>query len=196
VREPLVYSKRLFPALFPDFIEVAFGQRWSVLLKTPPPSLLIETRAKWRIPNEMRLESSEVFFRESVRIWRAARPNARLRSLTSTYNCIGLVVACRRAWVDPEDLLRVLQDDGYRRLLGEAEAQAGDVVVYRNDHGEVCHAGIVVRKNLYNPENRKDTLVVLSKWGAEGEYEHDASDVPVFCGHPSEYWTDRKEAPK
>jgi hypothetical protein len=66
------------------------------------------------------------------------------------------------------------------------------VVVYRSDDGEVCHAGIVLRKNLYDPEAPRDTLVVLSKWGAEGEYEHDASDVPLLCGQPAEYWTDRK----
>jgi hypothetical protein len=56
----------------------------------------------------------------------------------------------------------------------------------------VVHVGIVVRKNLFDPENPRDTLVVLSKWGHEGEYEHDASEVPVLCGRPVEFWTDRK----
>ncbi len=28
--------------------------------------------------------------------------------------------------------------------------------------------------------------------GADGEYFHDASDVPYLLGKPSEYWTDRK----
>jgi hypothetical protein len=103
-----------------------------------------------------------------------------------------MVVASRRTWVDPGDLLRILAEDGYRKLRGEAEAEFGDVVVYRDDSNDVCHAGVVVRKNLYDPGNPRDILVVLSKWGHEGEYEHDATYVPVFCGRPAEYWTDRK----
>jgi hypothetical protein len=51
--------------------------------------------------------------------------------------------------------------------------------ILRDNSGEVSHAGIVVGKNLYNPEAPRDTLVVLSKWGDEGEYEHDATDVPL-----------------
>ena len=156
------------------------------------PSLLLETRARWQIPNEMRPDLNPVVRAESIRIWRENRPNARLRSITGTYNCIGLIVASRRTWVDPGDLLRVLTDDGYRRLRGEAEAELGDVVVYRDHAREVCHAGIVVRKNLYDPTNPGEALVVLSKWGQEGEYEHDASDVPELCGQPVEFWTDRK----
>lgn len=163
-----------------------------MLLRSPTPSLEIETRARWKIPNEMRQELLAVVLRASLDIWSKARPDARLRSLTGTYNCIGMVVANRRTWVDPEHLLRILRDDGFRRLASEAEATTGDVVVYRSDDGEVCHAGIVLRKNLYDPEAPRDTLVVLSKWGAEGEYEHDASDVPLLCGQPAEYWTDRK----
>jgi hypothetical protein len=154
------------------------------------PSLALETRKAWAIPNEMRPESDPVFLQASVDLWKRAKPDIRLRSITSVYNCIGMVVASRRTWVDLEHLLRILKDDGCQKLPGEAEAQFGDVVVYRY-HGDVCHAGIVVGRNLYNPEKPKDALIVLSKWGKEGEYEHDASDVPIFCGIPSEYWTDR-----
>jgi len=152
----------------------------------------METRGRWKIPNQMRPELHPVIRDESVAIWKTAKPDARLRSISGTYNCIGMVVASRRTWVDPDDLLRVLQDDGYRKLEGESQARLGDVVVYRDMAGEVSHTGIVVGKNVYDPENRRDTLVVLSKWGHEGEYEHDASNVPLLCGLPSEYWTDRK----
>jgi len=74
---------------------------------------------------------------------------------------------------------------------GAAEAQFGDVVVYRKD-GEISHVGIVARKNLYIPDDPQDPLVILSKWGQIGEYEHDLTDVPYLLGKPAEYWTDRK----
>lgn len=140
----------------------------------------------------MRPELPVVVRNASVALWQKSKPNARLRSITGTYNCIGMVVASRRTWVDPEYLLQILREDGYRQLTSEAEAGYGDVVVYRDAANEVCHAGIVIRKQLYDPATPKDTLVVLSKWGAEGEYEHDASDVPPLCGRPAKYWTDRK----
>ncbi len=37
-----------------------------------------------------------------------------------------------------------------------------------------------------------DPLTVLSKWGGEGEYMHDMSDVPELFGTPAEFWTHRK----
>jgi hypothetical protein len=166
-----------------------------VLLRQSYPSLLVETRRAWRIPNEMRPELHPAVLAASLGIWKKAKPNARFRSITGTYNCIGMVVASRRTWVDPEHLLRILQEDGYRQLASEAETQFGDVVIYRDSAREVSHAGLVVGKNLYDPDNPRDALVVLSKWGHEGEYEHDASDVPPFCGLPAEFWTDRKGGP-
>lgn len=103
-----------------------------------------------------------------------------------------MVIACRRTWVEPEHLFRVLTDDGFRRLNGEAETLIGDVVIYRDMEQEISHIAIVIGKNLYNPEAPRDTLRVLSKWGADGEYEHDSTDVPELLGRPAEYWTDRR----
>lgn len=155
--------------------------------------MLLQTRGKWKVPNELTPELLPPVRDASLALWKRERPNARLRSITGTYNCIGMVVASRRTWVEPEHLLRVLQEDGYIKLAGEAEARVGDVVAYRDDANEVCHAGIVWRKNLYDPQNpTRDTLAVLSKWGREGEYEHEAADLPYLCGKPAEYWTDRK----
>jgi hypothetical protein len=164
------------------------------LLSSPQQPLKLETRARRQVPNEVRPERNPAALRASVELWKRLRPRARLRSITAAYNCIGLVVACRRAWVDPEELLPALRDDGYRQLGGPAEAEKGDVVVYRDQRGNVCHAGIVVGKNVVTAE-AADPLVVLSKWGEDGEYEHESSDVPELLGKPVEFWTDRKEAP-
>jgi hypothetical protein len=155
-------------------------------------TLLIETKTKWSIPNEVRLERPAVALDASRELFKQIHPRAHLRSLTAVYNCIGLVVACRRCWVDTEHLSRVFTGDGFTRVESQAEVQLGDVVVYRDDEGEVSHAGIVAMKRLFNPEEPSDVLVVVSKWGADGEYEHDVTDVPKLLGAPAEHWTDRK----
>lgn len=158
----------------------------------PEPPLALETRSRWPIPNEPRLERPKVALDASIDLFRSLFPEAAPRSITATYNCIGLIVAGRRTWVDPEHLLRILKEDGYRRLPSAAEAEPGDVVVYHDSQGEVCHAGIVTGKNLLLPGDSRDVLKVLSKWGADGEYVHDASRVPQLLGMPTEFWTDRR----
>lgn len=161
--------------------------------QSPPsvPFLRMETRARWQIPNELREEMHPNVRDAAVEMWRSQRPNARLRSISATYNCIGMVVAFRRSWVDPGDLLRILKEDGYRKLGRSEEARLGDVVVYRDAQGSVSHAGIIIGFNLYDSDNPKDARIVLSKWGRDGEYEHDETDVPVQLGSPSEYWSHR-----
>ncbi|MGH7173459.1 MAG: DUF7689 domain-containing protein [Gemmataceae bacterium] len=163
-----------------------------VVLLQRSDSLLLQTRAKWRIPNELRPERHPAALKAAVELAHALVPDAILRSITATYNCVGMVVACRRTWVDPADLVRVLREDGYRKLKGPEESDVGDVVIYHDDNGEPCHVGLVLRKNLLLAGGQEDLLTVLSKWGADGEYIHGASRVPVFLGTPAEYWTDRR----
>ncbi|MCI0459536.1 MAG: hypothetical protein L0Z62_21515 [Gemmataceae bacterium] len=155
-------------------------------------SLRLQTRAKWDIPNELRLERPRVSLQAAVELAKQICPEAIFRSITNTYNCVGLVVAARRVWVDPEHLVRILTDDGYRRLRGAEEADRGDVVIYHDDHGEACHVGIVMWRNLIVPGETKDPLTILSKWGGDGEYIHEMSRVPGYLGQPAEYWTDRR----
>ena len=157
-----------------------------------PSSLLLETRGRWQIPNYLRPERAEAALRASVSLLGGQFPRAQLRSITAVYNCVGLVVASRRTWVDPEHLIRILREDGYRQLPGVAEVQPGDVVVYRDSDGQVCHVGFVVERNLIVLGERSDPLKVLSKWGADGEYIHDSLDLPPLLGTPTDYWTDRR----
>jgi hypothetical protein len=155
-------------------------------------SLLLQTRAKWSIPNDLRKERPVVALRAAVDLMRELFPEARLRSITSTYNCVGLVVASRRTWVDPEHVVKILADDGYRQLQRPEEAEAGDVVVYHDPDGEPCHVVIVVAKNLTIPGQSRDLLTVLSKWAADGEYVHDLTNLPLLLGQPAQDWTDRR----
>src|SRR5438132_1641386 len=136
-------------------------------------SILLQTRAKWVIPNEIRRERPAAALKASVDMMRELFPDAQLRSITATYNCVGLVAAARRVWVDPADLVKVLTDDGYKQLARPEETEHGDVVVYHDDDSEPCHVAIVLRKNLVIPGEQRDLLTVLSKWGADGEYIHE-----------------------
>jgi hypothetical protein len=163
-----------------------------VVLLQRSDSLVLQTRAKWQIPNELRPERHPAALKAAIELIRGIFPDAILRSITATYNCVGLVVASRRTWVDPADLVRVLRDDGYQKLSGPEESEIGDVVIYHDDNGEPCHAGLVLRKNPLLAGGQEDLLTVVSKWGADGEYIHGASRVPVYLGTPAEYWTDRR----
>ena len=105
-----------------------------------------------------------------------------------------MVVASRRTWVDPDHLVEVLKEDGYRKLNGPEETEHGDMVIYHDSHGRACHVGLVVRKNVVNAGAEGEWLTVLSKWGADGEYIHGALKLPGLLGTPAEYWTDRRNA--
>lgn len=160
------------------------------------PGLALEARSRAPIPNKTRLEMHPGGLRDLARCHEALHPRAVRRSATATYNCIGMVVANRRAWVEPADLQRVLLEDGFRRRPGPDQVQPGDVVVYRDDEGEVAHAGVILEV-LWTieealPFEKGDRFRVLSKWGEGGEYEHNLTDVPSVFGKPAEYWTDRR----
>ena len=117
-------------------------------------------------------------------------PEARLRSFRSDYNCMGMVFANRRVWINPDQLNLILSDDAYRPVGDERDLQPGDVVVYRNTGGAVVHVGIVstVTPNLLTASWE---VQVLSQWGAAGEYFHRVDNVHPMLGTPSEYWTER-----
>ena len=106
------------------------------------------------------------------------------------YNCMGMVFASRRTWIDPEHLEMILEDDEYQRIVSEAELQLGDLVIYRGDNNQVTHVGIIsmIDNNLETAIRR---LFVLSQWGGDGEYFHEIHDVSPYLGTPAEFWTDR-----
>jgi hypothetical protein len=86
------------------------------------------TRARWQIPNNVAKEANDVHRRASVDLWKEQKPDAVLRSITATYNCVGMVVASRRTHVHPDHLRRVLRDDQFTQVARTA-ADVGDVVV-------------------------------------------------------------------
>lgn len=157
-------------------------------------SIPLATKQGRFIPNERRPERAPDALQAAVNLMRLERPDARLRSISATYNCVGLVFANRRTLVDTDDVPMILHEDGYYQVPRLDQVSAGDVVVYRNAIGEIVHVGVVLCKE---PEVRTATwkVTILSQWGANGEYIHAPDYVPQALGQPSGYWSERRVLP-
>lgn len=147
----------------------------------------LTTRAGSPIPNAQRLENAPATLKAAEEF---ARKNGGLsiqtRSLSATYNCVGLVFGARRTCIDITHLDRILKEDGYRCVESSA-VHPGDVIVYRWAPGEEpTHVGLVWSVGT----DRR--IQVLSQWGNDGEYLHDEAQVPQPYGQNREYYTERK----
>jgi hypothetical protein len=119
-------------------------------------------------------------------------PTARCRSLTSMYNCVGMVFASRRTSVATEHLEVILSDDGYRPVSQE-KAMEGDVVVYRRNNVPQ-HVGIIYQLEKSLHSGQVINTWVLSTWGHLGEYIHRIAEVPNAYGDAREFWSERRPA--
>lgn len=162
------------------------------------PGIALETKSRRPIRNYQRLEQSAVHLKTAIDMFVREHPSARLRSATGCYNCFGMVFASRRTCIDAlegtdidRDIEMILHDDDYRRLRQGELPEQGDVVLYRDRHDSISHAAIIVNVTpTINPE-----ILVMSQWGANGEYFHRIDDVYPMLGNPREYWTDRRNPP-
>ncbi len=155
----------------------------------------VGTRRRTWIPNERRRQWAPPAMREAVRINLEACPRAKVRSTESVYNCVGLVFASRRTWIDTEQVSTFLEEDEYRPVAATAEVRTGDVVVYRNPADRsLTHVGLVasVERDL---EAARFRIYVISQWGPTGEYCHLMEDVPILLGRPTEFWSHRRPIP-
>lgn len=153
--------------------------------------LALQTKKGQQIPNQRCPQRHPDSMRAARDMVEGNHTTAKSRSLVSSYNCLGMVFATRRTWIEPDHLQMILDDDDYQLVSSESDVQPGDVVVYRNASGEVTHVGIVARKET-EPRDATYKITVLSQWGKDGEYFHDINDINVLLGTPSEYWTDRR----
>ena len=153
-------------------------------------SIPLSTRAGRRIDNELRMEHLPARMQAAERTIRSACPGAQRRSLSARYNCMGMVFASRRVWVDIDAVRQILEEDGYFRLPRQEALHVGDVVLY-NRNGIDSHVGILIGAGPLI-EGGRVIVTVLSQFGADGEYIHPLHQVPLLCGQPSEFWTDRR----
>lgn len=153
-------------------------------------SLDLQTRKGTHINNTIRLEANPARLKEAVRINQGEHPNAILRSATQKYDCMGMVFASRRTWIDIGSLDLILREDEYVKLDSIDEAELGDVVIYGTDIS-LKHVGILIRIEPNIIEGTKE-YYILSQWGADCEWIHQIDDVPDLYGKVKEVWSDRK----
>src|SRR5437867_2806150 len=83
-------------------------------------SIRLATSKNTPIPNCRRRERPPEALKAARRIVLEGHPEVRPRSLTATYNCIGMVFANRRTWIEPEHVSMILADDGYAEVAALA----------------------------------------------------------------------------
>ena len=88
----------------------------------------LATKKGTPIPNTRRLPQPPAAMAARAEAVRKGHPTAELRSLSSEYNCVGMALASRRAFVDIEHLTLILEEDGYRRV-SDRDVVAGDLAV-------------------------------------------------------------------
>ncbi|MBD1856454.1 MULTISPECIES: hypothetical protein [Leptolyngbya] len=154
-------------------------------------AVALETCSRQHIRNERPKELPPEMIQAGLEMDRKTNPNAKLRSASSTYNCMGMVFASRRTCIDIEELEFILKEDKYRRLSGLNEVEVGDVVVYYENETPT-HVGLIIGLE-FDIANASREVKVLSKWGHHGEYIHLIQDVPYQYGIPKAFWTDRRK---
>jgi hypothetical protein len=153
--------------------------------------LPLATRQKRDILNERRMERPPVAMQAARNMVLREHPSATLRSLTSVYDCMGMVFAARRTTVGIDQLEMILEDDEYQRLPNPDGVRPGDIVVYRDSQGLASHVGLVSSTGPILQDGRRE-IIILSQWGADGEYFHRVDDASSAFGTHREYWSDRK----
>lgn len=111
-----------------------------------------------------------------------------IRSMSDyMYNCVGMIFASRRAWIETNHLYELLRQDGYHKVT-ERDIVRGDLVVYTNDEVPT-HVGLIM--SIRRDGSHLDNLTVLSKWGKDAEILHAVNVIPEMYGKPTEFWSER-----
>ena len=164
------------------------------------PRRPVYARSGWEIPQ---LEWSEFIYHSALQTETIVRQRTdsllmemtrkqkriqRIRSVsTYLYNCVGMIFASRRAWIEIDVLDDILREDGYNKVTLQ-QLEAGDIVTYAYE-GALSHVGLVTQVERF--EGEVAGVTVLSKWGKDAEILHPMSDVPVIYGMPSDFWSER-----
>ena len=148
--------------------------------------------AEYRALSEFQSEN-DVQRRTDTLIRILASKGKQIVSVRSTspylYNCVGMVFASRRAWIHIDEIYDIFRHDGYV-WIPFARVETGDIVVYtRNDKPE--HVGLVTYVGRTHGEIH--SMLILSKWGKDGELVHNLHNVPELFGQPTEFWSEKRK---
>ncbi len=153
--------------------------------------LSLDTRRGNPIPNAQRLEMNPSRARAVIRMIKKLCPNAKQRSITQVYNCLGMVFAARRTCIEVDNINMILKDDDYKPVGQLKDVQPGDIVIYWGA-GECKHVGIILGEMPLLEGSKKTVIWVVSQFGAHGEWIHPIEEVPEGCRGKAEYYTDRR----
>ncbi len=79
------------------------------------------------------------------------------------YNCHGWTFAHGHRAVSDDEVNATLQSGRYRKVT---TPMAGDIVIYYDKSGDLCHSGII------KATGRQGFVLVESKWGGAGRFLH------------------------
>ncbi len=120
-----------------------------------------------------------------------ARKQKRIKRIRSVspyfYNCVGMIFANRRAWIEIEELDDIFREDGYTRITFQ-QLETGDIVTYAYDSA-LTHVGLVTQ--VERLEGEVSGVTVLSKWGKDAEIIHPMGVVPARYGLASSFWSEK-----
>lgn len=126
-------------------------------------------------------------------------PNWKQRKSTcGYYNCAGHVWASRRTAVyEGKWWNKILDEDGYRKLLAKETPCEGDLALYSDKKtGNFLHVGVIYHIHylveVTGVPVGSGTPWILSKWNdSSGEVLHSYNDVPWNFQFEVNFWTDR-----
>ncbi len=160
-----------------------------VLLSDPSRKKTIRTRAGTEIPCASYLPFQLAKIQINAQELLNWRPRARLRSVDIyPYNCVRMIFAARRAWIEIDYIYDLLKGDDFRQI-GEDEVTVGDLVLYIDPNNEPAHIGLIITVDSFAMTKN---ILVISKWGKDAEFIHFIGDVPDQMGKPMKFYTDRK----
>ena len=164
------------------------------------PRMPVYARSGWEIPQ---LQWREVIYHSLMQtetfvgqrtdslLSDMARKSKRIERVRSVspyfYNCVGMIFANRRAWIEIEELGDIFREDGYTRITFQ-QLEIGDIVTYAYN-GALEHVGLVT--HVERLEDGVAGVTVLSKWGKDAEIIHPIGVVPARFGTPSDFWSER-----
>ena len=164
------------------------------------PRKPLYARSGWEIPQ---LQWSEVIYHSLMQtetfvsrrtdslLCEMAHNNKRIARVRSVspyfYNCVGMIFANRRAWIEIDELDDIFREDGYTKITLQ-QLETGDIVTYAYDHAPT-HVGLVTQ--VERLEGDVARVIVLSKWGKDAEILHPMGIVPARFGIPSDFWSER-----
>lgn len=156
-------------------------------------SIDLQTAKRRRIPNVQLSQRTPEEMMAARQIATGGSTRREMRSLSATYNCVGMVFGNRRTAIEPEHVPMILRDDGYVEVDREENVTIGDVIVYEDEAtGEVLHVGWVVANHLAIEGGSVRKIRILSQFGRDGEYFHDHTDVPSMYGRKFRFYSESR----